>query len=63
MCASSIPPPSAPPMGPGQRTVSIDGNRVKSDDLLDAQGQLIIEHRGKHYQLRETRNGKLILTS
>jgi len=37
--------------------------RVESSSLLDAQGQLIIEHRGKRYQLRETRNGKLILTS
>lgn len=36
---------------------------VESSNLLDAQGQLIIEHRGKRYQLRETRNGKLILTS
>ncbi|WP_234244392.1 hemin uptake protein HemP [Billgrantia desiderata] len=36
---------------------------VESSALLDERGQLIIEHRGKRYQLRETRNGKLILTS
>ncbi|MHB0774575.1 hemin uptake protein HemP [Halomonas sp. WWR20] len=38
-------------------------NRVDSRALLDARGELIIEHHGKRYQLRETRNGKLILTS
>ncbi|MBA2779192.1 hemin uptake protein HemP [Billgrantia kenyensis] len=36
---------------------------IESSRLLDERGQLIIEHRGKRYQLRETRNGKLILTS
>ncbi|MDR5904263.1 hemin uptake protein HemP [Franzmannia qiaohouensis] len=37
--------------------------RIASEQLLDPRGVLIIEHRGREYQLRETRNGKLILTS
>ncbi|MDR5893775.1 hemin uptake protein HemP [Halomonas mongoliensis] len=35
---------------------------VDSRRLLGSEGQLLIEHRGRLYQLRETRNGKLILT-
>ena len=38
-------------------------SRVSSKQLLGEQGLLIIEHGGKEYQLRITRNGKLILTS
>lgn len=45
------PPPEAP------SPASVDSRR-----LLGPQGQLLIEHRGRLYQLRETRNGKLILT-
>ncbi|SDL05122.1 Hemin uptake protein HemP [Franzmannia pantelleriensis] len=37
--------------------------RVSSQQLLGERGLLIIEHRGKEYQLRITRNDKLILTS
>lgn len=36
---------------------------VSSDQLLGDAGLLYIEHRGRHYQLRCTRRGKLILTS
>jgi hemin uptake protein HemP len=37
--------------------------RVRSDDLLGRHGELVIEHGGKEYRLRVTRNGKLILTA
>lgn len=36
---------------------------VDSKTLLGKTGQVWIKHRGRIYQLRETRNGKLILTS
>ncbi|WP_104202137.1 hemin uptake protein HemP [Billgrantia saliphila] len=63
MCATSPDPstPRAPTAASGD--ASRPPGIVESSALLDAQGQLIIEHRGKRYQLRETRNGKLILTS
>jgi hemin uptake protein HemP len=35
---------------------------VSSHRLLGAEGRLLIEHRGEHYTLRLTRQGKLILT-
>ncbi|GEK47925.1 hemin uptake protein HemP [Halomonas pacifica] len=44
------------------RTLVIRDNRIPSRELLDGRGPLEIEHQGRRYQLRETRNGKLILT-
>ncbi len=35
---------------------------VRSEQLLDRGGRVIIEHKGERYALRETRLGKLILT-
>lgn len=35
--------------------------RIDSHLLLDDRGEVIIEHGGREYCLRETRNGKLIL--
>jgi hemin uptake protein HemP len=37
--------------------------RVRSETLLGAAGELIIEHDGREYRLRLTRQGKLILTA
>ena len=37
--------------------------RVASGELLGARGVLIIEHDGREYRLRVTRNRKLILTA
>ena len=37
--------------------------RVRSDALLGASGELIIEHAGREYRLRQTSTGKLILTA
>lgn len=54
--------PSPPATPHDARTLVIRDNRVPSTQLLNARGQLEIEHQGRRYQLRETRNGKLILT-
>jgi hemin uptake protein HemP len=35
---------------------------IKSSDLLAGENELLIEHNGGVYSLRETSNGKLILT-
>lgn len=35
---------------------------VRAQDLLGERQVLVIEHAGERYQLRLTRNGKLILT-
>jgi len=37
--------------------------RVPSRSLLGERGELIIEHAGREYKLRQTRTGKLILTA
>ncbi|QJQ95240.1 MULTISPECIES: hemin uptake protein HemP [Halomonadaceae] len=58
---SSLPPRMPPAQGESHQDTA--GKRIDSQALLDSRGELIIEHRGKRYQLRETRNGKLILTS
>lgn len=36
--------------------------RIDSRELLASGKRLLIRHRGDWYELRETRNGKLILT-
>ncbi|MBL4720601.1 MAG: hemin uptake protein HemP [Alphaproteobacteria bacterium] len=33
-----------------------------SEELLSGAREVIIDHDGKHYRLRSTKNGKLILT-
>lgn len=35
--------------------------RVRSDDLLRGNRELVIEHRGQEYRLLRTRNDRLIL--
>lgn len=35
--------------------------RVRSDDLLRGNRELVIEHRGEEYRLLRTRNDRLIL--
>jgi hemin uptake protein HemP len=37
--------------------------RITSRDLLAGARELLIEHDGRHYVLRITQNGKLILTA
>lgn len=36
--------------------------RISSSQLFNGGNQVIIEHKGQDYLLRETRQGKLILT-
>ncbi|XKF16007.1 hemin uptake protein HemP [Halomonas sp. BLK-85] len=36
---------------------------IRSEDLLDSNGQRIIRHQQKRYILRRTKSGKLILTT
>lgn len=38
-------------------------SRISSRELTGPRGELIIEHRGRDYRLRITRNGNLILTA
>lgn len=35
---------------------------VTSAELLRGEKEIVIAHRGEHYRLRQTSNGKLILT-
>ena len=37
--------------------------RVSSETLLGARGELVILHNGREYRLRLTQSGKLILTA
>ena len=37
--------------------------RVRSPDLFAGGAEVLIEHEGREYRLRVTRNGKLILTA
>ena len=37
--------------------------RIKSEELLQGRGELVIDHQGREYRLRVTQNGKLILTA
>ena len=37
--------------------------RVQSEDLLGHAKELLIVHNGREYRLRQTLNGKLILTA
>lgn len=37
--------------------------KVASHTLLGRSGELIIVHNGREYRLRQTQNGKLILTA
>lgn len=46
---------------PGSATGPLQ--RVPSEALLGARGELIIEHAGREYHLRRTSTGKLILTA
>lgn len=41
----------------------ISNGCIRSSELLNESGFLQIEHNGKRYLLRKTRNNKLILTS
>jgi len=52
-------PPAKPPKDPRSK----DPQRVTSEALLGPQRELVIIHNGREYRLRQTQNGKLILTA
>jgi len=53
---STIPQPTAPE--PERETA-----RISSEALLGDKKELLIVHNGREYRLRQTQNGKLILTA
>ena len=54
---------AAPPDSNGNDAPSSLPKRVNSDALLGRSRELIIAHNGREYRLRQTQNGKLILTA
>lgn len=47
----------------GQQFVVLDRSKPIHSEALFLRGdEVLIRHRGEHYRLRRTRNGKLILT-
>jgi hemin uptake protein HemP len=44
------------------QTPAVGVARIRSESLLGDRGRLVIVHGGDEYQLRQTRQGKLILT-
>ncbi|MEW6169609.1 MAG: hemin uptake protein HemP [Pseudomonadota bacterium] len=53
----AAPSPAAPAPRPRATTV----RRVRSDELLLGNREIVIEHRGEEYRLLRTRNDRLIL--
>ncbi len=51
--AHSPPDPGARASGPGA---------IPTDHLFQGNQEILISHKGEHYRLRITKNGKLILT-
>lgn len=56
-------PDASTPQQSGPATEPRQPRRIRSEQLLGAAGQALILHRGREYRLRETQNGKLILTA
>lgn len=50
------------PDAPHRLRIDAEPIRARSAELLGPRGELIIEHAGQEYRLRQTRSGKLILT-
>lgn len=48
------------PAEPGTRAIRPDV--IQTDSLFQGNQEILISHKGEHYRLRITRNGKLILT-
>lgn len=46
---------------PDRETDGDTAKRLRSEDLLQGQREIQIEHRGEIYRLLQTRNGKLLL--
>jgi len=41
----------------------LERRRIPSEQLLGRAGEAVIVHNGREYRLRQTQNGKLILTA
>jgi len=55
-------PPSSPPSRPGDPSRNEGPAPIPSASILQGRDMVVIEHNGRLYQLRKTRQGKLILT-
>ena len=55
-------PQDAPP-GRRPQANSLAQKRISSEDLFEAQREVVILHNGREYRLRLTQSGKLILTA
>jgi hemin uptake protein HemP len=57
-------PHPTPPATPADRKPPAPGDarRTSSEALFAGAGEVVIEHRGVEYRLRQTAQGKLILT-
>ncbi len=51
--------PGTPAMAAGNQT---QRRQIRSDELFGSQREVLIEHAGELYSLRQTSKGKLILT-
>lgn len=51
-----------PRMAEADRPIAGQGMQIQAESLFQGGEVLVIEFRGERYQLRKTRNGKLILT-
>ena len=55
--------PHPTPIAPNlQAPLSASARQMDSDALFDGTREVRIDHHGQEYRLRQTRNGKLILT-
>jgi hemin uptake protein HemP len=54
---------SAAPVRGADPWFRVAPRRITSRELFAGARELVIEHDGRHYQLRITQNGKLILTA
>ncbi|OGA60823.1 MAG: hypothetical protein A3G81_23895 [Betaproteobacteria bacterium RIFCSPLOWO2_12_FULL_65_14] len=55
--------PVSPVKPNAQPKVPIERRRISSEQLLGRAGEAVIVHNGREYRLRQTQNGKLILTA
>jgi hemin uptake protein HemP len=56
-------PANCPPPAKSTEATPVAPQRVLSDALLGNAKELLIVHNGREYRLRQTLNGKLILTA
>lgn len=54
--------PAAPPRDAAPSPAAVAPPRIASERLFGSASELLIEHRGAVYRLRQTALGKLILT-